>query len=71
MLLLRFLPPAGTILALSSPGQEHCGTWATGWQNGTLPTAPGSTLDIQVTGSLIVYILSVKGKFTKYLLILF
>ena len=50
MFLIRFLPPAGTILVQSSPGQEHCNTWAVGWSNGTLPSALGSTLDIQVTG---------------------
>ena len=45
----RFLPPAGTLLAQASPGTNNCGTTATGWTNGTLPTVQGSTLDIQVT----------------------
>ena len=45
----RFLPPAGTLLAQASPGPKTCGTHATGWTNGTLPTIQGSTLDIQVT----------------------
>ena len=42
---IRFDGSGGTIIPLSSPGQSHCGSYAVGWFNGTLPTIFGSTVN--------------------------
>jgi len=39
---IRFVGSGGTIIALSSPGVNHCGGYSTGWFNGTLPTTLGT-----------------------------
>ncbi|CAF3872161.1 unnamed protein product [Rotaria sp. Silwood2] len=43
---IRFVGSGGTLIPLSSPGGNHCGAYATGWFNGTLPT----TFDTIVNG---------------------
>ena len=40
----RFLSPAGTRIASSPPGHEYCGTWASGWMQGSHPTSLGETV---------------------------
>ena len=39
----RFTMPAGTHIPESSPGVNHCGTYATGWLSGVHPTSPGAS----------------------------
>ena len=46
----RFLPPAGTMLARSTPGRDHCGTIGAGWSDASLPDELGSTVDIEGLG---------------------
>ena len=43
----RFTLPAGTRIPESSPGDNHCGTSATGWLSGTHPTSTGESLDVK------------------------
>ena len=40
----RFLPPAGTRIAEEAPGEKYCGTYATGWMQGSHPTSLGETV---------------------------
>ena len=40
----RFLSPAGTRIASSPPGQDYCGTSASGWMQGSHPTSLGETV---------------------------
>ena len=45
----RFLPPAGTMMPLQSPGQNHCGTHASGWIDAqSNPNTPGEIVDRKV-----------------------
>ena len=40
----RFLSPAGTRIAEEAPGIEYCGTYYTGWMQGSHPTSLGETV---------------------------
>ena len=43
----RFLPPAGTMLAMTIPSRYHvCGAHYGVWTNSTMPTSPGETAEI-------------------------
>ena len=43
----RFTMPAGTHIPESSPGLNHCGTYATGWLSGVHPTTPGAKSNVK------------------------
>ena len=43
----RFTMPAGTRIPESSPGEYHCGTYATGWLSGVHPTTPGASSNVK------------------------
>ena len=43
----RFTMPAGTRIPESSPGLNHCGTYATGWLSGVHPTTPGASRNVK------------------------
>jgi hypothetical protein len=42
---IRFEGSGGTMIPTSSPGKNHCGSLATGWFNGTLPTLFGTMVN--------------------------
>ncbi len=42
---IRFVGTGGTTIPLTPPGISHCGGFASGWFNGTLPTTVGTVLD--------------------------
>ena len=44
----RFKHPAGTRLAQSAPGQDHCGAYRAGWSNSALPDRNGESADIKI-----------------------
>jgi len=40
----RFISPAGTRIAEEAPGTDYCGTYVTGWMQGSHPTSLGETV---------------------------
>ena len=44
----RMMEPAGTKLPEQSPPNYHCGTYATGWLDGSHPSQPGESVSRQV-----------------------
>ena len=40
----RFLPPAGTRILEEAPGYQYCGTYGSGWMQGSHPTSLGETV---------------------------
>jgi len=42
---IRFVGTGGTTIPLTSPGMYHCGGFASGWFNGTLPTTVGTAVN--------------------------
>ena len=44
----RFQPPAGVVMPEYFPGFWHCGTWGSGWMNGTHPQEMYETKEVTV-----------------------
>lgn len=42
---IRFEHPAGTMLPLTTPGMNVCGTEGTGWYDGVMPSSAGSIVN--------------------------
>ena len=42
------MQPAGTQLPEYAPGRHHCGTWNTGWLNGSHPERSGEEVEMTV-----------------------
>ncbi|CAF1412676.1 unnamed protein product [Adineta steineri] len=73
---IRFVGTGGTIIPLTSAGDYHCGAFLSGWFNGTLPTAVGTSkngtvcFDIYMNSCIVyanVIVVNCNGYFVYFL----